>query len=75
MQTVTLDEAKERLADLVEDASRGDEVVIMSHDRPVAKLVPVVGADARPRFGSAKGLITMADDFDAPLGDFAAYVK
>jgi Protein of unknown function (DUF2281) len=24
-------------------------------------------------FGSAKGLIRMADDFDAPLGDFKEY--
>ncbi len=25
-------------------------------------------------FGSAKGLIVMADDFDAPLSDFNAYM-
>lgn len=27
-----------------------------------------------PEFGSAKGLIKMADDFDEPLEDFADYV-
>jgi len=75
MQTVSLDEAKKRLDDLVEDAARGDEVVIVSENRPVAKLVPVTHGPARLRFGSAEGLITMADDFDAPLDDFAGYVK
>ncbi|MBA2693778.1 MAG: DUF2281 domain-containing protein [Rubrobacter sp.] len=26
--------------------------------------------EVRPRFGSAKGLVEMCDDFDAPLEDF-----
>ena len=28
----------------------------------------------RPRFGSAKGLIHMFDDFDEPLADFKKYM-
>ncbi|MEZ0368390.1 MAG: DUF2281 domain-containing protein [Candidatus Sericytochromatia bacterium] len=28
----------------------------------------------RPRFGSARGLISMSDDFDEPLKDFAEYI-
>jgi Protein of unknown function (DUF2281) len=28
-----------------------------------------------PQFGSAKGLITMAEDFDAPLEDFDEYAE
>jgi antitoxin (DNA-binding transcriptional repressor) of toxin-antitoxin stability system len=75
MQTVTLEEAKERLADLVQDAARGDEVVIVNGDQAMAKLVAMTGAEARPQFGSAKGLIAMADDFDTPLDDFAGYKK
>ena len=27
----------------------------------------------RPQFGSARGLIKLADDFDAPLADFQEY--
>ena len=27
-------------------------------------------SERKPQFGSAKGLIVMADDFDAPLADF-----
>ncbi|MBE9227532.1 DUF433 domain-containing protein [Phormidium sp. LEGE 05292] len=30
-------------------------------------------AETRPKFGSAKGLIEMSDDFDEPLADFEAY--
>ncbi|MEM9164229.1 MAG: DUF2281 domain-containing protein [Cyanobacteria bacterium P01_F01_bin.4] len=29
----------------------------------------------RPRFGSAKGLIEIADDFDAPLEEFQDYME
>jgi uncharacterized protein DUF2281 len=32
-------------------------------------------AAPRPRFGSAKGLITMSDDFDEPLEDFKEYME
>ncbi len=37
------------------------------------QLVPMVSSTRR-RFGSAKGLIVMADNFDAPLPDFNAYM-
>ncbi|MEA3308885.1 MAG: DUF2281 domain-containing protein [Chloroflexota bacterium] len=30
--------------------------------------------ERKPQFGSAKGLIVMADDFDAPLADFEEYM-
>jgi hypothetical protein len=29
----------------------------------------------QPQFGSAKGLITMSDDFDEPLEDFEEYMR
>jgi antitoxin (DNA-binding transcriptional repressor) of toxin-antitoxin stability system len=75
MRAVTLNEAKEWLAELVEGAARGEEVVMVSGEQPVAKLVPVTSVAAPPRCGSAKALIVMADDFDPPLDDFAGYVK
>lgn len=75
MQQVKLDDAKEHLGDLIEAAVRGDEVVITKEDRPVAKLVPVAGSKAQPKFGSAKVLITMSDDFDEPIEDFGEYMK
>ncbi|MFL5382884.1 MAG: DUF2281 domain-containing protein [Longimicrobiaceae bacterium] len=38
------------------------------------RLVPIE-AEGRPRFGSARGMFTMRDDFDAPLEDFAPYAR
>lgn len=75
MQRVELNEAKMHLAELIEAATQGQEVVITKNDRPVVKLVPIPGTKPRPRFGSAKGLIQMAEDFDAPLEDFNEYMK
>ncbi len=73
MQKVKLEEAQQRLAELIEDAARGEEVVISRGDGADFRLVPVSAPERRPRFGSAKGLIHMADDFDEPLDDFAPY--
>jgi hypothetical protein len=34
-----------------------------------------VAAKRTPRFGSAKGLLTISADFDKPLADFKEYMK
>ena len=73
MYQVALDEAKTRLADLIAAAVRGEAVFITNDDRQVVRLVPVIQAKKRRQFGSAKGLIAMADGFDAPLEDFREY--
>jgi prevent-host-death family protein len=40
MSKVTAFEAKTRFGELLDRVSRGEEVVITRHDRPVARLVP-----------------------------------
>ena len=70
MEQVTLSEAQMRLSDLVNTAIKGQAVFITKDKRKIVQLVPVKLPRRRPRFGSAKGLIAMADDFDAPLADF-----
>ena len=75
MRIVELTDAKEHLAELVDEARRGAEVVITQQDEPVAKLVPFRRRRAALQPGSAKGLITMSDDFDEPLEDFADYMS
>lgn len=65
-------EAKARLPSLVRETLAGDEVIIAKDNKPLVKLVPVA---APPRqAGTAKGLIRMAPDFDAPLEDFEDYM-
>ncbi len=66
MYQVTFDEAKGKLLALIDAAIRGERVLIFKDDQEVVQLVPVVLPERRPQFGSAKGLIMMADDFDAP---------
>jgi prevent-host-death family protein len=75
MHQVDIQEAKMQLPDLVEAAMSGIEVVITQDNRPVVKLVPLAWSKPRPRFGSAKGLITMSEVFDAPLEDFKDYMQ
>jgi prevent-host-death family protein len=75
MSTVTLDIAQANLSDLIEDAIRGKEVFITKDGKSLVKLVPVSQPKPRPVFGSAKGLISMSDDFDAPLEDFQDYTS
>ena len=73
MHQVSVEEAKTTLPDLIEAAVGGDEVLIAKDDQHIVKLVPVSGTKASPQFGSAKGLIAMAEDFDAPFKDFDEY--
>lgn len=75
MYEVRLDEAKRRLLALIDAAIEGEEVLIVKDDQQVVQLVPVTRPERHPQFGSAKGLITVAEDFDAPLQDFAEYMS
>ena len=72
---VDLSEAKAHLSDLIDAAIKGEEVFITKEDRLVAKLVGVVEDSRRPQFGSARGMIQMSDDFDAPLEEFREYME
>ncbi len=75
MHQVSVEEAKTTLTDLIDAAVSGDEVVITKDAQHIVKLVPVLGAKGVPQFGSAKGLITVAEDFDEPLDDFREYME
>jgi prevent-host-death family protein len=71
VKVVNIQEAKTHLARLIQDAVEGEEVVISRGNEPAVRLV-VVESARRPRsLGWAKGEVTMAPDFDAPLDDFA----
>ena len=67
-------ELPKKLLDLIEAALRGEPVFITRDDQSMVQLVPLK-LSLRPRkAGSAKGMVQMSADFDAPLGDFAEYV-
>ena len=73
MYQVTLDKAKADLPDLINAAVEGEQVFIRKDDKKVVQLIPVELSIRRPQFGSAKGLVEIADDFDSPLKDFDEY--
>jgi prevent-host-death family protein len=66
-KVVNLYEAKTHLSKLVDEAAAGHEVVIAKAGVPRARLVPVERPRKRRKPGGAKGRITIAADFDAPL--------
>ncbi|MGA7876587.1 MAG: DUF2281 domain-containing protein [Desulfoferrobacter sp.] len=74
MTEVELQQAKERFLELVELAACGEEIIISKDKQPLVKLSRVHSHKQQRLFGSAKGLITMAEDFDEPLEDFKEYM-
>lgn len=67
MQTVNIHEAKTHLSKLLEEVSKGKEVVIAKSGKPMAKLTGLSPARPVRKPGFLKGKIKIADNFDAPL--------
>lgn len=74
MTQATIHEAKTQLSKLIRKALDGEEVIIAKAGKPVVKLVPVTSIPKQRKLGGWKGLVWMADDFDAELGDFKDYM-
>ena len=59
-------EAKTNLSKIVERVEHGEEIIISRAGKPVAKIIPL-GRQARmASYGSLKGKIILADDWDSP---------
>jgi prevent-host-death family protein len=69
MQVVNMLEAKNQLSKLVQRAENGEDILIARAGKPAARLTQADETNQRPRirFGTQKGKIWIADDFDAPL--------
>jgi len=73
MRRVDLKEAETRLAEFIDEVAEGEDVIITRSDGVSFQIVVIQPEAPRPKFGSAKGLIEMSDDFNNPLEDFKAY--
>lgn len=73
MLQVSLEEAKLRLLDLINAVLKGETVFITKDLQEAVQLVPATPL-VRRQFGSAKGLIVIAENFDAPLPGFNEYM-
>jgi len=59
--------AKTQLSRLLDRATRGEEIVITRHGKPVARIVPVDRRRTPRKLGALRGKIRVTADFDAPL--------
>lgn len=79
MASITIEEARANLDDLIHRLLPGEEVVITENDRPVAKLVAAMSPpESRkvPRLGTQRGsVLYIAPDFDEPLEEFKEYME
>ena len=77
MRTYPLKTAPGELERLFDAAQRGKTIVLVDEHGRAVKLVPIESLrPTKPRkAGSARGRIRIADDFDAPLDDFAEYME
>ncbi len=76
MRQVSVEEASKQFLKLIEAAVKGEEIIITKSGQPIIKFVTIDAPKPKPHFGSAKHLnIKLSDDFDAPLEDFAEYMR
>ena len=74
--SVSLYEAKTQLSTLLREVEGGHVITITRHGKPVAELRGIAAERPRPRAGSLKSPnFYMAEDFDAPLPEFAEYMQ
>ena len=70
MKQLNVAEAKAKFSELVDAAARGDGTIIAKSGTPVAMLVPLDKERRVPiKFGTLRGKIWIADNFDDPLPD------
>lgn len=69
MSKSTIHQAKTQLSRLIEEAERGEEVVILRGKKPVARIVPIKSAPKRRKLGILKGAFVVGPDFFEPLSE------
>jgi antitoxin (DNA-binding transcriptional repressor) of toxin-antitoxin stability system len=76
MGEVQIGEASLNLANILARLEPGQEVAIVDHGKRLATIRKEEAQDFSCKRGSASGkILYMADDFDAPLDDFAEYMQ
>ena len=64
---VNIHEAKTHFSKFINQALKGEEVIIARGGKPLIRLVPYIEETQTRCGGQFKGLIEISDDFDAPL--------
>ena len=74
MYGIVLQEVQRRFSELLNAVANGNDVCIRRDDGTLFKIVQVMQSPPCPKFGSARGLIHMSEDFDKPVEDFEEYM-
>lgn len=74
MPTMTVEEARAKLPELIAQLAPGEEVLLTSDDRPVAKLVRHPGDQPRPVYGRGRGKVVVVSEDDEHLRAFEEYM-
>jgi len=67
MKTITIHKAKTQLSKLIEEACRGEEIVIARGSEPVVRLVAIQSPKGDRKPGALKGKIHLGPEFFEPL--------
>jgi len=70
VRQVNIHEAKTQLSKLIDQAGRGEEIVIAKAGIPVARLTAIPAARTGRRFGALAGRARVDDRFFEPLPEF-----
>jgi antitoxin (DNA-binding transcriptional repressor) of toxin-antitoxin stability system len=76
MRTIEIEHAESHLAEIIENLSPGDEIVLTRGDKPVATIRATAPAPRTPpKFGTLRGsILYIAPDFDAIPEGFEDYL-
>ena len=67
MKTITIQEAKTNLLWLIEEACRGEEIIIARGTQLRVRLVPIMDVKGNRKPGSMKGKFVVGPEFFEPL--------
>lgn len=75
MTKVSVEQAQAKLHELIHSLPPGEEVILTEDGKVVARLTSAISSASR-KLGTLPGsVVYISPDFDAPLDDFAGYVK
>ena len=69
MKVVNTHQAKTHLSKLLDQAAKGEEIVIARAGKPLARLIAYIEGEQTRSGGQWKGLVRIGADFDDPLPD------
>jgi prevent-host-death family protein len=67
MPTITIHKAKTNLSRLIEQACKGEDIVIARGATPMVRLVPVADRKGNRKPGALKGKLKVGPEFFEPL--------